>query len=270
MAIGVGLIQAQDFIYQALRKCGQMRPGYTPSPELLQDGLNEWTAMFDSYNAERTLNYTMPDYVFPILGPGHGTTGNGQTFGGSGYEIGPTALDFVAPRPVSIVRMNLYLTSANPSQPSRIPMGLISMEQWTNIAVINLNPINVATIAAYDPQFPNGVIWVWPPLNGNSLEIFTWGQLTPPAALTDPYSAPPGYMDLIIWRLAARLWPMCSKEMMIRKEPPQWIRGQAAIAAARVKAVNAPMPRLTCDFRGGNRSATAVCDWDLLLTGVPY
>jgi len=260
---------AQDFIYQALRKCGQMRPGYTPQIELLTDCFNEWLAMYDSWNARRTMQYTMPDYVFPVTGPGHGSTGNGQTFGGTGYEIGPTAADFVAPRPVAIARMNLYMTSASPTQPTRIPLSPLSMEEWTGIAVIQITATNITTIYAYDPQFPNGVIWVWPPLNGNSLEIFTWGQLSPPAALGSTFAAPPGYQDAIVWTLAERCWPYCTKDFMPHKLSLPYIAGKAKQARDTIMAVNAPSPRMASDFRGG-RSGVGVCDWDLLLTGRPY
>ena len=264
-----GLLTAQDYIYMALRKCGQLRPGYTGSAELLNDGLMEWTSLFDAYNAKRTMQYTMPDYVYDVTGAGHGTTGNGQTFSGSGYQIGPSALDFIGPRPNVIVRMNLYMTSASPTEPTRIPMSQISMEEWMNISVIAIPPINVATVFAYDPQWPNGVIWVWPPLNGNSLEIFTWGFLTPPASLTSLYSAPPGYSDVIIWELAKRLWPMITKDIAIHKVSHQWLCGQALKARQDVMAVNAPSPRMSNDFSGGH-PGVGVSDWQLLLTGQPY
>lgn len=266
----MALTTAQDFIYQALRKIGQLRPGYPAQSELYTDGLNEWKLLFDSYNAERTLNYTMPDYIFPITAPGTGTTGNSNTFGGTGYTIGPSGADFTAPRPTEIVRMNLYMTSSSPTEPTRIPISMISMEQWMNIVVIQIPSINIATVAAYDPQWPNGVIWVWPPLNGNSLEIFTWGQLTPPATLGTAYTAPPGYQDLVVWRLAQRLWPMCTKDLMPSRNSFQFVCGQAAIAAAKVKALNAPMPKMRCDFRGGGRESVGSCEWDLLLVGQPY
>ena len=265
----MALSTAQDFILNAFRKCGQMRAGYILPAELLADGMNEWQLFFDALNAKRTNAYSMPDYIFPVTGPGHGTTGNGQTFGGTGYQIGPTAADFVCPRPVKIARMNLWQTS-NGTTPTRILLSQISMEEWTAIATIELIPINVTTVFAYDPQFPNGVIWVWPPLNGNSLEIFVWGQLVPPTNLSDSYTAPPGYADLVVWELAKRLWPMCTKSMMANKVSHQWICGQAAIARKAIQAVNAPMPRMGSDFRGGSRSNVGVCDWDLLLVGEPY
>ena len=264
------LTKAQDYILSALRKCGQIRPGYTPSPELLADGLNEWWLMFDAYNARRTMQYTQPDFVYPVTGPGHGTTGNGQTFFGTGYTIGPTAVDFTGPRPEAIVRMNLYMSSTSPTSPTRIPLSPISMEEWMGIATLGLTPISVTTVFAYDAQFPNGVIWVWPPLNSNALEIFTWGALTPPASLSATYSAPPGYADVIVWDLARRMWSMCTKSILVNKVPHQWLCGQAKLARDAVRAVNAQSPRLCNDFDAGHAAATGASEWQLLLTGIPY
>lgn len=260
---------AQDYIYRALRKCGQLRPGYTPSPELLADCLVEFQSMFDEYNAERTMQYTMPDYVYPVTGLGHGTTGNGQTFGGSGFQIGPTAADFVGPRPEVIVRMNLYMTSTSPTTPTRIPLQQISMEEWMNIITVQLTPINVTTVFAYDPQYPNGVIWVWPPLNGNSLEIFTWGFMTPPTVLSSVIALPPGYENALSWNLAAMICPLCTLDVMPHKLPFAYIVGQKNLALAKVRRVNAPSPRMISDFRGHGHSAPE-CNWSLLLSGVPY
>ncbi len=265
-----GSLSAQDIIYRALRRCGQMRPGYINAPELLNDCFLELLDMYDGWNAERTMQYTDPDYVFPVTGPGHGTTGNNQSFGGTGYDIGPTATDFVCPRPVEIVRMNLYMTSVAPTQPTRIPLSRISMEEWMSIAVIQLPAINVTTVYTYDPQYPNGVIWIWPPLNGNSLEIFTWGQLVPPASLGATVGVPPGYMDALTWTLAQRCWPYCTKDIMPHRLSLQYIAGQGARARDRIKYVNAETPRVINDFRGGGGSGSGACDWDLLLTGRPY
>lgn len=260
----------QDFIYAALRRCGQIRPGYTPSPELMNDALVEWQVWYDGLNAERTMNYTTPDYIYPITGPGHALLPSGQSLGaGLGYEIGPTAADFVGPRPERIIQMNLYMTSASPSEPTRIGMRQLSAEEYFNIIVLAIPPINIATVFYYEARYPNGVIWVWPPLNGNSLEILTWGSLTPPANLTDVYAAPPGYADLIIYRLAQRLYNLCTKEVLAHRVSLQWLVGQAEICAARVRAVNAPSPRLINDFQNQSVSAGSG-DLTLLLTGVPF
>jgi hypothetical protein len=323
-------VTAQDLIYQALRKCGQIRPGYTSQAELLADGLGEFQAMYDGWNSERTQSYSIPDYIYPIASNGlDGIYGEnvqftvgpvftfsatlsigvttalvantsgliiGQRISGTGIPANATIQgisintsielsaaatatgattvtvtpDFVGPRPEAIIRMNLYMTSVSPAQPTRIPLTRISAEEWANISVIQLTPINVTTVFYYDPQFPQGVINVWPPLNGNSLEFFTWGFLTPPTSLAAVLSIPPGYQDAIVYTLAERLWPMCTKSVLVNKVSLQYLAGKAKQARERIKAVNAPMPKLANDFQGGHRQGVGVCDWDLLLTGRPY
>ncbi len=177
---------------------------------------------------------------------------------------------FAGPRPEAIVRMNLFLTSVNPTQPTRIPLAPMSAEEWGAIPVVQFNAVNVATSFYYDPQYPQGVINVFPPLNGNALEIFTWGFLTPPTSLTATYSAPPGYAEVIIWNLARELWPLATHDVFVNKLPFQYICGQAAKARDAVKAVNAPMPKLRNDFGGSMTSNVAISDLALLLTGSPY
>ena len=308
-----------------------MRPGYTNSTDLLTDGLNEFKAMYDGWNAERTLNFTVPDYIYSIstskslngiygqniqwtVGPVFTFTGdthssttittqytNGLIIGmyltGTGIPantyitaistgvsitisaaatasaIGVTFTitpSFTGPRPEAILRMNLYMTSVSPTSPTRIPLSPISAEEFANISVLALTAINVTTVFYYDPQMPQGVINVWPPLNGNSLEFFTWGFLNPPATLSSTYFAPPGYQDAIVYTLAQRLYHLCTNDVMVHKVPHQWLCGQAAIARAKIKAVNAPMPRIVNDFSGGGHPGVGVCDWNLLLTGIPY
>ncbi len=194
------------------------------------------------------------------------TLSNNATANGAvPITIHPT---FVGPRPEAIIRMNLWMSSVSPTQPTRIPLAPVSVEQWANISVIPITAINVTTVFYYDPQFPQGVINVWPPLNGNALEIFTWGFLTPPTSLTTEMRIPPGYQDWIIKDLAARLWPMCTHDQMINKVTHQWICGQAAIARKTVQEVNAPSPRLVNDFGGSRSGNIGVADWQGLLTGI--
>lgn len=326
----MALVTVGDYIYQAFRRCGQLRPGATAGTDIMNDALDAWKIIYDGYNAKRTNAFSIPDYIYDVgtatsldgiygsnvqfsIGPTFtvdltlqssvialcsNTAGLniGQSIGGAGIPTGTTISrvnidqnivlsqaatasgvasglivpSFTGPRPESIVRMNLVLTSANPSQPSRIPLSPMSAEEWARIPVVQFNAVNVATSFYYDPQFPQGVINVFPPLNGNSLEIFTWGFLTPPTSLTQTYSAPPGYAEVVIWNLARELWPLATNSVFVNKLPFQFICGQAAKARAAVQAVNAPSPRMRNDFGGGMRSTTAVCDWGLLLTGTPY
>jgi hypothetical protein len=258
---------AQSYIISALRKCGQMRPGYIPQPELLAEGLQEWTMMVDGFNARRTMNYTIPDYIYPITGAGTAALASGQVLG-MGYSIGPSGADFIGPRPEEIVKANLWTSTISPTQPVRIPLTRLSAEEWATIPLLQLTPITITTSYYYEPRYPNGVIWLWPPINANSLEIFTWGVLTPPATLATVFAAPPGYAEVVMWELAKRLWSMCTKDMMPHRASLQWICGQAEIAKNAVRSVNAPHPRIVNDFDGGQHDSRGACDWSLLLTGV--
>lgn len=261
------LTTASDYIHLAYGTCGQMRAGYKLPPEMLDNGLSQWRLLFDSFNAKRSMQYTEPDYIFPVTGPGHGVTGNGQTFNGAGYQIGPTAVDFVTPaRPEALNRVNVYMTTA--PTPARVPISLVSFEEWLSIIAPIIPPINIGLIAAYDAQWPNGVLWVWPQMNGNSLEIFTWGALVPPATLSTPWTAPSGYGDLVVYQLAMRLWPFCTKDIMPERRSFQWVAGQAERIRQQVAAVNAPRPRMINDFRGGTYQNAGASDWALLLTGL--
>lgn len=325
---------AQDFLYDAFRKCGQMRPGYTNGPELLADGLRVWRDFFDSLNATRTGAFSTPDYIYPVVTTGlagiYGpsvqfTIGPAFTFSGTTaigsrvvtlldtspfiigqYVTAPTGVpalsyitaiapgvsitisaaatlagartftctpDFVGPRPSEIVKMNMWMNDTSPSAPSRLPLTRIwTAEEFGNLSVLQMTAVNVTTCYWYNPTWPQATINVFPPLNGNSLEIFTWGFLDTPVALTSQYSAPPGYADAIKNSLAARLWPLCTNNVMVNKVTHQWICGQAKLAVDRIRGNNAPKQRLTSDFGGGLKasSSAGVCDWGLLFTGIPY
>lgn len=325
------LITAQDYIYSALRKIGQLRPGYTPQAELLSDGLDEFRLLYDNFNAERTMSYSVPDYILPItggaqslngiygqniqytLGPtftvaavanstttvtvantlgliiGQYVTGSHIAAGsyitaialntsitlsaaatGSGATTLSVAASFNIPRPEAIIRANLWMNSTSPTSPSRLPLSPVGVEQWANIWVLALTPINVTTVYYYDPQYPQGVLNLWPPLNGNSIEIFTWGFLTPPASLTTIMNVPPGYGDVISYGLAYRMWPMVTKDILIHKMSQESIGGKAMAARDKVRVVNAPQPRLVNDFGGSRNVGVGVSDWGLLLAGIPY
>ncbi len=324
---------ARDRIYTALRYCGQLRPGYMSNAELLDDALKQYMRMYDSWNAERTMSYTIPDYIYSAstsrslngiygqnvqwsIGPSFSVLGDttitsqdvaidntnglyvGQYVTGTGIPANSyiTALtvntsitlsaaatasgsgvtltippSFAGPRPEVILQMNLYMTSSSPTQPARLRMRRLSVEEWANITVVQFQAVNVTNCYYYDPQFPQGVINVFPPLNGNSLEIFTWGFLTPPVTLDTVVMEPPGYDDAIEYTLAARLLPMITHLVNVPgMVTPQWLRGQAKLARERVQFINAPRNKIINDFQNNGRGSGAVCDWQLLLTGVPY
>ena len=160
--------------------------------------------------------------------------------------------------------------SALSGPPARIPLTPLSAEQWASIPVLQLTPISVTTSFYYEPAIPFGILWCWPPLNSNSIELFTWGFLTPPAALTDLMTFPPGYEDAIIFTLAARIWPQLTNSVLINKYPLTMLRADAKIAFDRVKKLNAPQPKMRNDFVSRSYGTAGSADWSLLFAGLPY
>lgn len=318
---------ASEFIYQAFRKIGQLRPGAGSTPELMQDALTEWAAFFDELAAERNTQYSNPVFQYPVTGPGSLTGGNGYSIGpiftftgttsigsasitavsnifglvvgqkvsGTGIPAGstiatisPTAItishlataagvtvisvtpDFVGPRPESIIRANLVFTSQGP-QPVYIQLQPVTQEQWASLAILQIPATNVTSIFWYDPQFPQGVINVFPPLNGNALQFYTWGVLSPPASLATVYTAPPGYWDMVVFGLAERLYYMATKGVVIKPAPYAIIAAKAQLARDKVRRVNRPIPRLANDFSSrGAGGASGFYDSFVTYTGEPY
>lgn len=158
--------------------------------------------------------------------------------------------DFVGPRPPAIVRANLKFTSGT-AQPVYIHLTPMSAEEWASLAIRQIPAIDVTNIFYYDPQYPNGVFNVFPPLSGNSIELFTTQFLGVPVTLATPYSAPPAYRDAVIDSLAERLWPMCTNQVAVNRVSLQWLAGTAYESRQKVRTLYRQIPRLASDFRGG-------------------
>src|SRR5882724_10616638 len=102
----MALSTAADYInFRVARHMAQVRPGYTTSPELQADVLNEWTALIDEWNLDRNMPLTKPEYTYAI-------TGSGYNANNRDYQIGAAAVagNFIGPRPVKILKANLIFT----------------------------------------------------------------------------------------------------------------------------------------------------------------
>ena len=331
----MALLTAQDYILLSMRKLGQMRPGYIPSPEILSEYLNDWDAFFDELTAELSMNWSNPAFTYPVTGAGSVSGGNGYIIGpvfaiagqivagfpqvietasalppypftstapmvgqkvtGPGIPAGSYVVssnaagqyftinnnctatgtfsinlqpDFLGPRPEIITSARLVMTNTQPN-PVYIRIRLITQEEWGNLAIRNIPAIQVTSLAWYDPQFPCGVFNVFPPLNGNSIELFTSGTLTAPFSLSTPWSAPAGYADLIIWGLAERNYYSMTKEMNARTITYSAVCARASEARKKIRRINRPAERMGCDFKPG-RTPGGFYDSFVTYTGEPY
>lgn len=239
---------ASDVIYSALRRIGNLRPGYTASPELMADALVEWQAFADAWNLDQTMQVASEDTYYPI---------NTSGFKGNSYQysIGPSGsgADLICPdaaRPVSIRRANWVWTINTPTQPQRLPIRLIDETEWYNIIQLPIPGALMAVYMWYQPTSPVGTINLWPPVEpGNQIELYTWGQVTWPATLATTVSFPPGYFQATRLTLAEMMIAM-SPRFEFTKMNPDIARVPALALAARqaVQKVNRVTPRLVSDM----------------------
>lgn len=258
----MALSTVADYINnRILRHACQLRPGYTASPELQQDVLNEWAALIDEWNTERNMPFTVPQAIYPI-------TGSGYNANNRDYKIGPTAgaTGFVGPRPEKILKANLLLTSVSPN--IRIPIFPVPYDEYFSISALGITAVNITSVLYYEPTFPNGILHFWPPINGNSIELFTIGVLVAPALLTTVVAGtfPPGYENAIVYTLAHRCQFLCTKEMGPRNPV---IGAWALRARQKVMNINRANPKVRSDFQNSGPGVGAY-DPNLTYTGDPY
>lgn len=224
---------AQQIIYMALRHLGQIRAGQTSFPELMADGLFALNAMIDSWNTNRLVIYTISDAIYPFA------------TSKQSYQIGPTALDFQAPRPVRIESANI-LNIANASQPARTRLILVDSQGWSRVQV----PATATSIPIYlycDYQFPNANLWFWPYPIGNQLELFTWTALTGASDLSTIIATPPGYLDALTYNLAVRMIPMVEISTKTKQHTLPMVIKLAGETLTAIQALNAPSYQMSVD-----------------------
>lgn len=256
---------AADYINnRVLRHAVQLRPGYTASPELQQNILDEWQALYDEWDTERNMATNTPRQVFAV-------TGSGYNANNRDYKIGPNAgaSGFVTPlRPEKIVKINLLITTTNPN--SRVPINLLSFDDYYDIPVLSVPATGITETCYYEPSaatFPDGVLHFWPPINANSIEIFPFGSLAAPATLAAVVAGTfaPGYENATIYSLAHRCQYLCTKQM--GKLNPA-IGAWALRARQKVKNINTGNPLVVCDFQNSHPGQGAY-DPNLTYAGVP-
>lgn len=258
-----------EVISQSMRKVGLIRPGATAPPEFVAEALVECQRIVDEYNGDRAMQFTVPDYVYNINGSGTATvspTGGGAP--GYGYTIGASGADLTGPRPTEIVRCNLVLLN-NPTMPVRIQIPVLTAEQWAAITVRDLTPISTVTFIYYEPRWPNGVIWLWPPMSsGNQIELFVAGSITAPTATSNTFTYPPIYHSAFTARLAAYLWPLTDRSLGHNKLNQAVFLNQAYAFESKIRAVNTRIPTLGTDF-GPSNGPGGSYDRTVVLTGLP-
>lgn len=233
--------------YKALRYLGALRPGQTPSPDMLNDILSELNDMIDAWQLDRLKIWAVDPQLYTLtaavqfyfIGPNAtGGVMNGTTYG---------AFDTV--RPTAIEDANIVLNTTSP--PVRRPLAILNADQWADIRVQSI-PSAIPLRMWYDRNFGQdavgnegiGLISLWPgPLAAYQLELYTTdniGQLLAFANLTTAYAFPPGYPQAVALSLAEKIAPMVQVYLKIKNPLTAEVKRQAAAAREAIESYNAP------------------------------
>jgi hypothetical protein len=178
------------------------------------------------------------------------------TSGQQSYDIGPTATaPFNVVRPIKIINANVILPSGG-----HMPLEIIDDDQRMDIFYPDLTA-SLPLKLNYKRSIPNGNLWLWfKPSAGYTLELETSNLLEEFTAITDSFSFPPGFYDVIIYKLARRF---CTPAWGRTVDPS--IEALLEEAETRYQSLNLdPPPLQFCDprawgiSRGGNAHGITV------------
>jgi len=227
-------IAALDLITSALHLINVLPSGETATAAEANDALFVLQDMIDGWQAERLMIFTIPRLVFSLKA------------GQQTYNYGlnpPNPWDFNSPRPAKIERMGI-IWLGNAAQPLELPLQYLTVAQWQEIPVKNIQ----SSLPQYvwdDDGFPFRGLNFWPiPNVGDNVAIYPWMALNSPVTLTSLVSYPPGYQQALRYNLAVML------AAEFPPVPPEVLQIIAAIAnqsKAVVKAMNTPMVDMRCD-----------------------
>jgi len=197
--------------------------------------------MIDSWSNESLTCYAVVEQS--------GVPNVGQT----SYTIGPDpTADFPMQRPIRLITGPgaAYLMDTNNN---RYPVQVIARDEWNLIWNLVAVTSNLPNTIFYDPQFPLGVINIFPQPNTSGITLFwdSYLQLTDFASLSAPVGLPPGYERAIQQNLALEFEPYYPNAVIT-----QLLRMQAAESKGNVKRSNIRPVKAVYDrelSRGGGR-----------------
>lgn len=212
-----------ELINLALKQAGVLGVGQTATKEDTADSFKLLNMMLAQWAIRRNIVHQIVDTA--CIGTGTGT-----------YTVGPTQ-QFNTARPPRIV--GAYCRQLNtPGLPVDYPLELIqSATDWGKVSLKTM--ASMPSAVWYDPQFPVGVLHVWPVPNPTyEVHILT---LVPLANFATPYEdivLPPEYDEAIMLNLAGRL---C---MFYQIPLPQGLPQLAAASLEAIRAANIQVGRL--------------------------
>lgn len=213
---------ANDIIVDAAESMGVYSPGETMSAADSSRMLSILNDMLDSWSNESLTTFAKLEQSL-VFNPGQYQ-----------YTIGPGGY-VNATRPLRILDGygTCYILDTNGN---RYPVEVMQQDQWNLIGNITQVNSNIPSRLFYDPQFPLGIINVFPVPNiGWTLFFDSWLQLVEFSGLTTAVSLPPGYVRALKRNLALEAWPYFYE---VDKNPPAALVKSAMTALGNIKRTN--------------------------------
>lgn len=222
---------AQDIIQDALEMLGVYAPGEVISAADENRALTVFNDMLDNWSNLSLVTYARSEQSAVF------TPGKYQ------YTIGPGG-DINLPRPIRILDGAgcAYLIDASQTV---YGMDVITQEEWNQITTRAFNTSQLPDTLFYDPQFPLGVINIFPtPTVAYTFYFDSLLPFTDAASLASTVSLPPGYNLAMKANLAMELLPYFPQTDQI---VVQRVIEKASRSLGDIKRTNAKTPAAQFD-----------------------
>lgn len=213
------MAQFMDLATDAFQKIGVYAPGEPISDADAERALNTANDMLDSWSNESLTCFAILEQS-GVMQPGI-----------SAYTIGAGGV-FNMTRPLKLISGPgaAYLLDTNSN---RYGVEVVPQDKWNMIGNTAVDS-NVPIYLFFDPQYPLGIINVWPTPNiGWTLYWDSYLQLVDFGNISGTLSLPSGYKKAIQDCLAVELWPYYFKG-----EAPQLIIELASKSKGNIKRTN--------------------------------
>ena len=204
---------AQDIIDRALRLCGVIASGESPTATESADALEALNAMIDSWRNEKLMVYALTDSTLTLVAAD------------SSYTIG-SAGDLNTTRPVKVESCFCRVSNID------YPVKVVDKAEWDAIPD-KTTTSDVPQKVFYNATMATGTLQVWPvPTAAHVLHLTLWEPIATLAAVGTSISLPPGYERALAYNLAIDIAPE------YEREPKASVIHIAKDSKAQIKRIN--------------------------------
>ena len=181
------MVAALDIITDALLEIGVLADGETMSSSMSDNALRQLNRMVDMFSNDGAFAY-YPSVITKVM-----------VAGVSSFTVGPSG-DVITDRPISVSYASVDY------QGITYPARVIDYTEWKDIVYKSATTM-VPSLVFYEATIPDGVVHLWPIPSGGSINLQVTNQVVSFPDLSTDIDIPPGYEEMLVKNLAARISP---------------------------------------------------------------